>query len=151
MKFDGRTQTPTIQKITQLQLRISNPSIGKQKKSEEDFRKRLQRKLEEIEKRMPMPKEPLEDTDMESVRTTPPVDTPEVSSPFTQVRSHWAFRDDVTFITGVLGNVSMESVRNTSPVDTPEVSSPFTEVRAHWALRDDVTFIMGALNSVSFT
>ena len=151
MKFSAHTQTPTTMLVLRLERKISKKSTSMRQQSEKDFFKRVQLRLQEIHRHIQMPKEPLEDTDMESVRTTPPVDTPEVSSPFTQVRSHWAFRDDVTFITGVLGNVSMESVRNTSPVDTPEVSSPFTEVRAHWALRDDVTFIMGALNSVSFT
>jgi len=37
MKFDGRTQTPTSKKISQLRLKIFKPLIAKQKKENEFF------------------------------------------------------------------------------------------------------------------
>lgn len=82
MKFDGRTQTPTSKKISQLRLKIFKLLIAKQKKEQEFFWERVQRKLEQLEQDMSMPRNPIEDTNMESVRTTSPVDTPEVSSAF---------------------------------------------------------------------
>lgn len=105
MKFDRRTQTPTTALVLRLQSKISKKSTSKLPLSEQDFFKRVQLKLKEIEKRMP--KEPLKDTDMQSVRTTSPVGTPEVSSPFTEVRAHWTLRDDVTKIMGKLSTLSV--------------------------------------------
>jgi hypothetical protein len=54
----------------------------------------VQRKLEQLEQDMSIPRNPIEDTNMESVRTTSAVVTPEVSSQFTEVKARWAAFDD---------------------------------------------------------
>jgi hypothetical protein len=130
MKFSAHTahtQIPTAMLVLRLQKTISKKSTSMRQQSERDFFKRVQLRLQEIQRHIQMPKEPLEDVDMERKRPTSPVDTSTGSSPFLETRRHWQSKfhfDMRTLQTALVDNsvsdVDMEGVRPTSPVDTPE-------------------------------
>ena len=113
MSGSTRTKAPSVL-VLKLQGIISNKSTSTGTQSEKDFFNRVELKLEEIKRRIQMPKKSLEDVDMEWKRPTSPVDKSTDSSPVSEVRKHWqsVSHFDVRTLQTALGDISVSDTHD---------------------------------------